>query len=135
MPHVVGEGGRAVGHLCCAPRHAEHHAAQVCRCMPYIHKTMRLEELVSVKDMRSVVKEKFKQYKDVTDPRVSRGGAPAGPAQLDAGCGGLVCLLVVGAGERGGQWGWRGSQAQGCPQSQQHAAQSRAECSWCELAC
>jgi hypothetical protein len=43
---------------------------QVCRCMPFIHTMMRLDELVSLKDMRAVVKEKFKEYKDVTDPRV-----------------------------------------------------------------
>lgn len=31
---------------------------------------MHLEELVTVKEMRAVVKEKFKAYKGVTDPRV-----------------------------------------------------------------
>lgn len=31
---------------------------------------MHLEELVTVKEMRAVVKEKFKAYKNVTDPRV-----------------------------------------------------------------
>jgi hypothetical protein len=31
---------------------------------------MKLEEIVSVRDMRGVVKEKFKEYKDVKDQRV-----------------------------------------------------------------
>jgi hypothetical protein len=31
---------------------------------------MRLEEVISVRDMRAVVKEKFLQFKHVTDPRV-----------------------------------------------------------------
>jgi hypothetical protein len=63
-----GTGGRA--------RHAPTRApaapapAQVCRCVPFIQKAMKLEEVVSVRDMRSVVKEKFKQYKDVKDQRV-----------------------------------------------------------------
>jgi len=43
---------------------------EVCRCMPFVHASMRLEELVSVRDMRNVVKQKFLEYKDVTDPRV-----------------------------------------------------------------
>ena len=38
--------------------------------MPFVHASMRLEELVSVRDMRNVVKQKFLEYKDVTDPRV-----------------------------------------------------------------
>ncbi|GBF92851.1 NADH:ubiquinone oxidoreductase B14 subunit [Raphidocelis subcapitata] len=43
---------------------------EVCRCVPFIQRAMKLEEVVSVRDMRSVVKEKFKQYKDVKDQRV-----------------------------------------------------------------
>lgn len=43
---------------------------QVCRCVPFIHRAMRLEELVSAREIRAVIKEKFLQYKDVTDPRV-----------------------------------------------------------------
>lgn len=38
--------------------------------MPFIHRTMKLEELVSAREIRSIIKEKFKVYKDVTDPRV-----------------------------------------------------------------
>jgi hypothetical protein len=41
--------------------------------MPFVHASMRLEELVTVRDMRAVVKQKFLEYKDVTDPRVRRG--------------------------------------------------------------
>lgn len=33
---------------------------------------MRLEEIVSLRDLRAIVKEKFKRYQDVKDPRVSR---------------------------------------------------------------
>lgn len=47
-------------------------AAQVCRCVPFIQKAMKLEEIVSVRDIRSVVKEQFKKYKDVKDQRVRR---------------------------------------------------------------
>lgn len=32
---------------------------------------MRLEELVSVREIRAVIKERFLEFKDVTDPRVS----------------------------------------------------------------
>lgn len=32
---------------------------------------MRLDEMVSVADLRSVVKAQFKQYKDVTNPKVA----------------------------------------------------------------
>jgi hypothetical protein len=31
---------------------------------------MRLEELVSVREIRAVIKERFLEFKDVTDPRV-----------------------------------------------------------------
>jgi hypothetical protein len=54
-----------------APRRA---AVQVCRCVPFIQRAMKLEEVVSVRDMRSVVKEQFKKYKDVKDQRVRRSG-------------------------------------------------------------
>lgn len=43
---------------------------EVCRCVPFIQKAMKLEEIVTVGEMRSVVKEKFKEYKDVKDQRV-----------------------------------------------------------------
>lgn len=43
---------------------------EVCRCVPFIQKAMKLEEIVSVRDIRGVVKEKFKEYKDVKDQRV-----------------------------------------------------------------
>ncbi|KAF8057752.1 NADH dehydrogenase [ubiquinone] 1 alpha subcomplex subunit 6 [Scenedesmus sp. PABB004] len=38
---------------------------------------MRLEELVSVRDIRAVIKERFLEFKDVTDPRVRPSGAAA----------------------------------------------------------
>eukprot|EP00877_Chromochloris_zofingiensis_P005017 jgi/Chrzof1/14516/Cz09g05210.t1 len=43
---------------------------EVCRCLPFIYTTMRLEEIVSLRDLRAIVKEKFKRYQDVKDPRV-----------------------------------------------------------------
>lgn len=43
---------------------------EVCRCVPFIHTAMRLEELVSVREIRAVIKERFLEFKDVTDPRV-----------------------------------------------------------------
>lgn len=43
---------------------------EVCRCVPFIHRTMKLEELVSAREIRSIIKENFKRHKDVTDPRV-----------------------------------------------------------------
>jgi hypothetical protein len=46
--------------------------------VPFIHRTMKLEELVSAREIRSIIKEKFKVYKDVTDPRVSMGRRAGG---------------------------------------------------------
>lgn len=43
---------------------------QVCRCVPFIHRAMQLQELVTVREIRAIIKEKFLQHKDVTDPRV-----------------------------------------------------------------
>jgi NADH dehydrogenase (ubiquinone) 1 alpha subcomplex subunit 6 len=37
--------------------------------VPFIQKAMKLEEIVTVREIRSVVKEKFKEYKGVTDQR------------------------------------------------------------------
>lgn len=50
-------------------------ALQVCRCVPFIHRAMRLEELVSVREIRAIIKEQFLRYKDVKDPRVSNVSA------------------------------------------------------------
>lgn len=62
---------------CTAPSPPHTHT-QVCRCVPFIHRTMKLEELVSVRDIRGIIKDKFKQFKGVTDPRVSGHGAGVG---------------------------------------------------------
>lgn len=43
---------------------------EICRCLPFIHRTMRLDDLVTVGDLRKVVNQKFKEYKDVKDARV-----------------------------------------------------------------
>lgn len=40
--------------------------------MPFIHRIMNAEEVVNLRDMRRIVKERFAQFKDVKDPRVSR---------------------------------------------------------------
>jgi hypothetical protein len=52
--------------------------------MPFIHKMLMLEELVTLRDMRAIVKEQFKKYKDVTDPRVGAAGPLGGAARSDA---------------------------------------------------
>lgn len=44
--------------------------SEICRCVPFVHKAMRLEEIVSVADLRAVVNSKFKQYKNFTNPQV-----------------------------------------------------------------
>ena len=44
---------------------------QICRCLPFIHRLMNLEEVVSLRDMRRIVKERFHEFKDAKDPRVS----------------------------------------------------------------
>jgi NADH dehydrogenase (ubiquinone) 1 alpha subcomplex subunit 6 len=43
---------------------------EICRCLPFIHKAMRLEEIVSVADMRAVVNSKFKNFKNVSNEKV-----------------------------------------------------------------
>jgi NADH dehydrogenase (ubiquinone) 1 alpha subcomplex subunit 6 len=43
---------------------------EVCRCVPFIHRAMRLDELVSVREIRAIIKEQFLKFKDVKDPRV-----------------------------------------------------------------
>eukprot|EP00878_Enallax_costatus_P002199 GHUV01002370.1.p1 GENE.GHUV01002370.1~~GHUV01002370.1.p1 ORF type:complete len:133 (+),score=22.50 GHUV01002370.1:261-659(+) len=43
---------------------------EVCRCVPFIHRAMRLEELISVREIRAIIKQKFLEFKDVKDPRV-----------------------------------------------------------------
>lgn len=48
---------------------ARHFYYEVCRCLPFIHRTMRLEEIVTVADLRAVVNSKFKRFKDVKDPK------------------------------------------------------------------
>lgn len=44
---------------------------EICRTLPFIHRIMKLDEVVDIKELRAVVKEKFQQYKHVQDPRVS----------------------------------------------------------------
>lgn len=47
-------------------------ASQICRCLPFIQRLHKMEEMVSLKELRAIVKEKFKEYKDVKDGRVGR---------------------------------------------------------------
>lgn len=63
-------GGSSSAHTLAHRTAAPGRPAQVCRCVPFIRQAMQLEEIVSVRDMRSVIKEKFKEYKDVKDQRV-----------------------------------------------------------------
>jgi hypothetical protein len=63
---------------------------------------MKLEELVSAREIRSIIKEKFKVYKDVTDPRVRPaigGGGVSGQRECvgGCGCGGLGLWEYLGA--------------------------------------
>lgn len=44
--------------------------AEVCRCLPFIHRVMKLDEMVSVADLRSVVNDQFKVYKGVSNEKV-----------------------------------------------------------------
>ena len=48
------------------------HCSQICRCLPFIHRLHKLEEMVTLRELRAVVKSKFEQYKGVMDPRVCR---------------------------------------------------------------
>jgi NADH dehydrogenase (ubiquinone) 1 alpha subcomplex subunit 6 len=43
---------------------------QICRCLPFIQRIHKVEEVVSLKDLRRIVKEKFLAFKDVKDARV-----------------------------------------------------------------
>ena len=43
---------------------------QVCRCLPFIHRIHKTEEVVTLSELRRIVKEKFLEFKDVKDPRV-----------------------------------------------------------------
>jgi hypothetical protein len=46
------------------------HHHQVCRCLPFIHRLHRTEEVISLGDLRKIVKQKILEFKDVKDPRV-----------------------------------------------------------------
>jgi hypothetical protein len=43
---------------------------EICRCLPFIHKVHKVDDLASVREMRAMVKEKFMAFRDVKDPRV-----------------------------------------------------------------
>mmetsp|Transcript_43233 Transcript_43233/g.129716 ORF Transcript_43233/g.129716 Transcript_43233/m.129716 type:complete len:138 (+) Transcript_43233:91-504(+) len=43
---------------------------EVCRCLPFIHRLHRGEEVISLPTLRRIVKAKILENKDVTDPRV-----------------------------------------------------------------
>ncbi len=44
---------------------------QVCRCLPFIQRLHKLDEVASVRELRAMVKTKFSEFRDVKDPRVS----------------------------------------------------------------
>lgn len=54
----------------CCKRRQHTFLLQVCRCLPFIHRVMKLDEMVSVADLRSVVNNQFKVYKGVTNEKV-----------------------------------------------------------------
>lgn len=43
---------------------------QVCRCLPFIQRLHKMEEMVSLRELRAIVKDKFHEFKDVKDERV-----------------------------------------------------------------
>lgn len=44
--------------------------SQVCRCLPFIQRLHKLDEVATLRELRAVVKNKFSEFKDVKDPRV-----------------------------------------------------------------
>ena len=58
--------------------------SQVCRCLPFIHRIHQVDEVVTLTELRRIIKSQFLQYKDVKDPRVRMckgGGGHAWAAQ------------------------------------------------------
>ncbi|PNH04245.1 NADH dehydrogenase [ubiquinone] 1 alpha subcomplex subunit 6 [Tetrabaena socialis] len=49
---------------------ARHFYFEICRCLPFIQRLHKMEEMVSQRELRAIVKEKFKEFKDVKDGRV-----------------------------------------------------------------
>lgn len=43
---------------------------EVCRCLPFIQRLHKLEEIASLRELRAVVKSKFNEFKGAQDPRV-----------------------------------------------------------------
>ncbi len=43
---------------------------QICRCLPFIQRLHKMEEMVSLRELRAIVKDKFHEFKDVKDERV-----------------------------------------------------------------
>lgn len=52
------------------PGKAARFYAEICRCLPFIHQVHKMQEIVTVRQLRAIVKEKFVEFKDATDPRV-----------------------------------------------------------------
>uniref|UniRef100_A0A7S0UM40 NADH dehydrogenase [ubiquinone] 1 alpha subcomplex subunit 6 n=1 Tax=Polytomella parva TaxID=51329 RepID=A0A7S0UM40_9CHLO len=44
---------------------------EACRCLPFIHRLHKLEEITSLKEMRLIIKDKFRVNSPVTDSRVT----------------------------------------------------------------
>ncbi|GFR39944.1 hypothetical protein Agub_g21 [Astrephomene gubernaculifera] len=49
---------------------ARHFYYEICRCLPFIQRLHKMEEMVSLRELRAIVKDRFKEYKDVQDGRV-----------------------------------------------------------------
>mmetsp|Transcript_9226 Transcript_9226/g.16233 ORF Transcript_9226/g.16233 Transcript_9226/m.16233 type:complete len:136 (-) Transcript_9226:506-913(-) len=43
---------------------------EVCRCLPFIQRLHKLDEIASTRELRAMVKSKFKEFENAKDPRV-----------------------------------------------------------------
>ncbi|KAJ9518609.1 NADH:ubiquinone oxidoreductase B14 subunit [Haematococcus lacustris] len=50
---------------------ARHLFTEICRCLPFIARLHKLEEVASVSQLRTIVKARFQEFKDIKDPRVT----------------------------------------------------------------
>ncbi|GFH29046.1 uncharacterized protein HaLaN_27638, partial [Haematococcus lacustris] len=48
---------------------ARHLFTEICRCLPFIARLHKLEEVASVSQLRTIVKARFQEFKDIKDPR------------------------------------------------------------------
>lgn len=70
--HTQREGGESRTLALTYTPTSLHTRTQVCRCLPFVQRIHKLDEILTTAELRAVVKSKFLDYKDVKDPRVSR---------------------------------------------------------------